>query len=402
MYFSFQIRWCLLVDLVAQLALASNDHSGHDVNDASNLLRVVASRMVIDHRHPGGERSKVRNTGGAFPLQLQRAGTSEEDTNGNEAAGDFKEAKQFIQPIPRVVHHVFFNYNLAKNLSSREAWPNDVWFQSYLSWKKHFPDAEYQHIFWSADELEHFFKANCSKHWRMYQRLQHKIEKSDMSRYCLLWRFGGIYTDLDYEPMRNFYHLLRPGQVNLIQSPYVDETVQNSLMASPKSHPFWDQLMSRATARLGSAVQKVIDYNADRWQSVYDQVRRESHQTWPEGESDSLGAQVDVDSDSLGAQLLRSQEMEHVLWSSGPAFLSSFIQTVKPSTFHVLPCSQFQPLVRSGSKSKHCAKLSIAGIVNNTIQGIHWGTQLWSGGNKGAVAVFESFHQSVLAIESNR
>merc|ERR1719487_1439113 len=69
-----------------------------------------------------------------------------------------------------------------------------------------------------------------------------KIETADAGRYCILWKYGGIYADLDYEATRNFYDQLPSGKVSLDESPYEENIklasegmlqVQNALMASP-------------------------------------------------------------------------------------------------------------------------------------------------------------------------
>lgn len=56
--------------------------------------------------------------------------------------------------------------------------------------------------------------------------------------YCLI--LLGIYADLDYEPLVNFYEYLPQNQVGLVESPYVyNERTQNSFMTSPRGDPFW-------------------------------------------------------------------------------------------------------------------------------------------------------------------
>merc|ERR1712167_142457 len=66
------------------------------------------------------------------------------------------------------------------------------------------------------------------------------VMKSDVGRCCLLFRYGGIYIDSDFEVFEDIHALLPAGRVSLVESPYkMTEELQNSLMASPKRHHFW-------------------------------------------------------------------------------------------------------------------------------------------------------------------
>ena len=61
-------------------------------------------------------------------------------------------------------------------------------------------------------------------------------------RYFVLHKYGGLYVDLDYESLVNFWAHLPHDRVGLVESPYqYNEKAQNSLMSSPKGDPFWNQ-----------------------------------------------------------------------------------------------------------------------------------------------------------------
>ncbi len=49
--------------------------------------------------------------------------------------------------------------------------------------------------------------------------------RSDAGRYCILFAHGGVYSDLDYEPLANFWENVSDvaeGRVSLVESPYID------------------------------------------------------------------------------------------------------------------------------------------------------------------------------------
>ena len=61
--------------------------------------------------------------------------------------GIFVEFEKSRQPvdIPKIIHHTA--------MSDKRKWPT-VWTPCYNSWKKYFPEDEYEYMFWSDNDLE--------------------------------------------------------------------------------------------------------------------------------------------------------------------------------------------------------------------------------------------------------
>ena len=106
----------------------------------------------------------------------------------------------------------------------------------------------YQHIFpnhsvvwWNDTDIDTLIEKQFPWFLPVYQGFPHRIQKVDAARYFILYRYGGLYSDLDYEPLANFWPLLSSKRVTLPESPHIhaSEVVQNSLMASVPHHPFW-------------------------------------------------------------------------------------------------------------------------------------------------------------------
>lgn len=143
------------------------------------------------------------------------------------------------QSIPKIIHHT---YSTGPNSTGFDK----VFFnESYFSFKKFFPEPEFKYLFHTDTELERCIAEEFPQFLPEFQSFRgYAIEKADMGRYCILWKYGGIYADLDYEVFRPFYKHLAPGRVNLNESPYEENDkstvqVQNALMAAPPHHPFW-------------------------------------------------------------------------------------------------------------------------------------------------------------------
>lgn len=294
---------------------------------------------LANKAHKRGNNHEFRNA----LLQVSELAKELQSLVGNETrlAGDLvriQTGKQSRKLIPKIVHHI---YKL--DLSKSNAWPNKIWEVSYRAWIRYFPEPEFEHIFWPDKNVTEFFKIRCPEHYKLYQSKKVAIEKADISRYCILRELGGIYADLDYEPRQNFFKDLQPNVVNLVQSPYISETVQNSLMASPPHHPYWQLLMDEAKRHMAGSVLQVS-----------------------------------------GPQLLDSLQETHV--RSGP------------HRVHILPCNEFQRATKyervetRASKTKGCRVLAPSDYADKTLKGIHWGTVAWMNGDPLAHQIFHWFH----------
>jgi hypothetical protein len=226
-----------------------------------------------------------------------------------------------VVAVPKIVHHIY-KYDISSG-----PWPNTIWEQSFLAWKKWFPEPEYRHIFWSDQKTAEFVNTQCAKFSSAFENESRDIVKSDFSRYCILWRLGGIYADLDYMPLKNFYADLKPGMVSLIQSPYHSETFQNSLMASPPHMKYWEKLMDLARFTMKAS---------------------------------------------------------NVLLAAGPQLLEILPLTRNASLINTLPCNEFQRAThlaeaeRTSAVRKGCKLLRPQDADDVEIKGIHWGTVSYS------------------------
>jgi hypothetical protein len=223
--------------------------------------------------------------------------------------------------VPRLIHQTF-RKKLVVGF-----YPNPVWEKATDSWRRFFPEGDgpgqFHYQFWTDADLITFFKENCEREAGPLQlaHYRNRISISDIGRYCVLYKLGGIYADLDYEPRTNFYDLLDPEKVNLIESPYKHETVQNSLMASPAGMEYWLNVLRQARLQ---ASEKTGDAND----------------------------------------------------MSGPRLLEGMQATHDPALVHPLPCRQFQRATHSEMDvTKGCGVLDIKSAKE--VLGIHWGTLSW-------------------------
>eukprot|EP00746_Dinoflagellata_sp_MGD_P000316 gnl/MRDRNA2_/MRDRNA2_100561_c0_seq1.p1 gnl/MRDRNA2_/MRDRNA2_100561_c0~~gnl/MRDRNA2_/MRDRNA2_100561_c0_seq1.p1 ORF type:complete len:344 (-),score=48.19 gnl/MRDRNA2_/MRDRNA2_100561_c0_seq1:20-1051(-) len=239
--------------------------------------------------------------------------------------------------IPKVLHFMY-----KTKIESDKQWPNLVWKFAFTAWKTYFPIEDFQYMFWDEGTIVEQFKVHCGDYLELYQSFTSNISRSDLSRYCLLHEYGGIYADLDYEPRENFYSSFLPGRVNLLESPYDHEILQNSLMASPPGQEFWLDLLHHAKSR-----KQIQDPTSATGPHILDAV----------------------------AFQFESNKTKHVQ------------EYALREDVSMLPCSKFQrrthryalPEEMILDKEKPgCSPLDLENF--KTMKGIHWGTLSWRSG----------------------
>lgn len=143
--------------------------------------------------------------------------------------------------LPKLIHLQWHSTEFA---------PDSMQAEVYAAYKALFPDATI--ILWTDVKMRDFISTQYPGYLAMFDGYGENIQRIDATRYFILHHHGGLYADLDYMPFDNFWELLDPTYVSLVQSPIAfAETIQNSLMASPPRHGFWlhvfDRLLERAT-----------------------------------------------------------------------------------------------------------------------------------------------------------
>ena len=130
--------------------------------------------------------------------------------------------------IPKIIHQTYKNNNL----------PELFQFSQFIIKKLH-PDFEYK--FYTDKDMYYFIKNEFSQYYNAFKQLPKKIMQIDMFRYFLMYKYGGIYADMDYRFFKKFdllnYKVVIPISMNK------PACLSNCIFASEPAHPFWKTLM---------------------------------------------------------------------------------------------------------------------------------------------------------------
>lgn len=139
--------------------------------------------------------------------------------------------------IPKILHQTA--------PTNKSKW-HPLWLKCQESWKKNFSDFEYK--LWNDEQIDELVQNSYPQYWEMYQSFPIHILKIDFIRLCLMHKYGGIYADMDYYCYSNFYDDLKD-DVYLVENPFGNDPIENSLMCSVPNHPFWIECMDLTKER---------------------------------------------------------------------------------------------------------------------------------------------------------
>ena len=125
--------------------------------------------------------------------------------------------------IPHIIHQTW------KTNKVPEKWEDSV----KACKDKH---TQYKYILWTHASMKEFVKKEYPEFYKTYINYPHPIQRCDAFRYLVLYKYGGIYIDMDLSCKKTFSSLLKYDLV-LVKSANYD-TITNSFIVSIPKHPF--------------------------------------------------------------------------------------------------------------------------------------------------------------------
>jgi mannosyltransferase OCH1-like enzyme len=109
------------------------------------------------------------------------------------------------------------------------------------SWAHHHPEWEMR--LWRPSDLP------ALRNQALYDAATSFAQKSDIARYEILLRFGGVYVDTDFECLRSFEDLL--GGVEAFIGTEDGRYLTNALMGAVPGHPLLEKIVGAIPASIG-------------------------------------------------------------------------------------------------------------------------------------------------------
>ena len=147
------------------------------------------------------------------------------------------DCKSDNEMIPKLIHQTWKNKRVPAQFT---AFTN--------SWKKHHASWEYR--LWDDKDNREFIQKWYPWFLPIFDIYSFDIQRADAVRYFILYKYGGLYVDLDYECFKPVECLLSEksaafaieAEVNCRQDG-VKQIISNAFMASEPRHPFFYAVM---------------------------------------------------------------------------------------------------------------------------------------------------------------
>jgi len=133
--------------------------------------------------------------------------------------------------IPKIIHLTYKDHNIPA-----------TWKSTIPAWKKYHPEWEIR--FWTDDDNRKLIESKYKWFLPTYDSYEYGIQRADAIRYFILYTYGGIYSDMDIEPTKNFDKLFAKQtdqEVYLIKCPQLSY-VTHCFMASKPKTKFWEAI----------------------------------------------------------------------------------------------------------------------------------------------------------------
>ena len=182
-----------------------------------------------------------------------------------------EQALQQLQPLKShfMMPNNVFNDNW--NKTDKEIWRYRIppilhqkWMTEYVpietktwisSWNKLHP--EWKYWFWTDKSVFDFLQESFPDFTDLYKGYKQDIQRADVMRYFVLYQFGGVYADLDFEWLRSLDEDILNRTCFIAQEPLehallINEKKNfdrpfgtNALMGCRRKHPFFKYVIER-------------------------------------------------------------------------------------------------------------------------------------------------------------
>lgn len=125
--------------------------------------------------------------------------------------------------IPKIIHQM---------------WKNNVIPEKWINAVNKCKNLNYQYILWTDEKMNEFVRINYPLFYNVYKSYKYNIQRVDAFRYLVIYKYGGIYIDMDIECKTNLDSLLHYDIV-FAKSLNIGQSYTNSFFMSKKEHPFF-------------------------------------------------------------------------------------------------------------------------------------------------------------------
>tara|TARA_A100001037_G_scaffold306597_1_gene353108 strand:+ start:30875 stop:31573 length:699 start_codon:yes stop_codon:yes gene_type:complete len=187
--------------------------------------------------------------------------------------------------IPKIIHQTWKNENIPYDTFKKE------WIES---WTKLNPTWEYK--LWTDEDIKNFLEDKFPWFVDRFNEYPKNIQRVDAFRYFVLYEYGGLYADMDFECFKNIDGLIEQDYKLMLSREHdhlknspslLYRCVANSLMFSDKKHKFWEHVFEVMMAKddlsdvLSTTGPMMLTEALESYEEIDDLLMMPSHWFYP-------------------------------------------------------------------------------------------------------------------------
>jgi hypothetical protein len=157
----------------------------------------------------------------------------------------------YTPPRPLPFTNVKYSTNNGIPQIIHQSWKNDVVPEMFKTWQQRWKDLHpnYQYHLWTDEDNRELVKQHFPWFLITYDAFPKGVMRADSVRYMYMYHYGGVYADLDMEPLKSSDKLveflqIKENQPTAILGHMSDRyiyahNVPNAWMMSSPGHAFW-------------------------------------------------------------------------------------------------------------------------------------------------------------------
>ena len=126
----------------------------------------------------------------------------------------------------------------------------------------------YEYKLWNLSDCENLIRADFSEYLQLWQDFRYPIQRADFIRYCILYKFGGLYLDCDIRPMKNLDAVFSEQIYFVHWADDKNKKPYNAIMYSVKNHNLYLEIIKQVKHDFYEK-SKIKSYNEWKGRFVY-------------------------------------------------------------------------------------------------------------------------------------
>lgn len=143
--------------------------------------------------------------------------------------------------IPKIIHQIYDSRE-GNKISHKLIKISKTWEKNHSQWK---------YLFWDQKAIDAFLEEHYPYYIAPYFHFKYPVQRWDSIRYLLVYHYGGLYVDMDYESLEPLDKLLDNAECFFGCEPVehkpsdIQIYLGNSLFGSIAEHPFLQLLIKK-------------------------------------------------------------------------------------------------------------------------------------------------------------